>query len=182
MPRGWAATPAGPGCSALGHPSAGQPSVGTPRDPLRAWSRTPGNLGTAEPGCGSEAGDGLRGKGGGGNRRSPGSARLCGRRRPGCPPSPTPSLPAADAETVRKMGASPRSSARSLSHRVLGGAGLPRRQAAARWLAGRPAAAPHIPPSEDGQPARPSPGPGIIPGSTKSSLAKFHQHRSEILT
>lgn len=71
----------------------------------RAGVQTRGRRWAPGKGGGFPAG---RGFAGGGDRAVP-SPRL---------PSSTPSLPAADAETVRKMGASPRSSARSIPHDV----------------------------------------------------------------
>lgn len=93
MPRGWAATPAGLG---------------------RLRSRTPPGWRAEEFG---HSGAGARSRGG---RRDPGQMGgfLAGRGFVGggdrvSPPPSSPSLPAADAETGRKMGASSRRSARS---------------------------------------------------------------------
>lgn len=55
----------------------------------------------------------------------PGGARLCKRWRPVSPPPSSPSLPDADAETGRKMGASSRRSARSPAGRCHGGSRCP---------------------------------------------------------
>jgi len=43
------------------------------------------------------------------------------------------------------------------------------------------AAAPHLPWSKDGHPARPAPRPGVNPGNARSSLLTSHQRRLEML-
>lgn len=157
MPRGWAATSAGPGGSAPGHPRAGQPNLATPRDALHAPS---GNWGTAESGRGAEASDGLH-------------SRWAVSRR-------------GEASQEVETGLSLLLPARPSP--------LPMLQAAARWEH-RPAAPP-APPAPGAAMAaaaarstrtplghgcaRPFPAPGRVPGSAKSSLPRFHQHRLDI--
>lgn len=134
MPRGGGSPPSGP----RGPPQGWPAQPGHPTGPTPSLLPHPRQFehGRAGGGAGSQ-GDGLR-------RRGPGSRRgeALQEAEPG-PCSPRSGPPAAAAEPVRKGGASPRGSARSLPPAVRGPAGL------------RPLASP----SGDAHPARASPRP-----------------------